>query len=283
MIRIISDSSSLYSVEEGQANGVIIAPLSVTINGQTYREYEDIKTKEFIDIINEGHIPTSSQPSIGEVLEIYKKYEEDEIINISMADGLSGTYNSACMAREMDDNKERINVINSKTLCGPEKYLVDLAVALNKLGKSRQEIVSEVEEAIKHMRSFLIPQDFGYLERGGRVSHLVAKIGSAIKLVPVVMLDEDGRSLVKFTTKRTFKKAIEKICESMKEDNVDSSWKIYITHACDEKSAEEAKNVISKNIENADMEILLLGPVFTTQGGPGCLSIQYIKKHEALK
>lgn len=283
MIRIISDSSSLYSVEEGQANGVIIAPLSVTINGQTYREYEDIKTKEFIDIINEGHIPTSSQPSIGEVLEIYKKYEEDEIINISMADGLSGTYNSACMAREMDDNKERINVINSKTLCGPEKYLVDLAVALNKLGKSRQEIVSEVEEAIKHMRSFLIPQDFGYLERGGRVSHLVAKIGSAIKLVPVVMLDEDGRSLVKFTTKRTFKKAIEKICESMKEDNVDSSWKIYITHACDEKSAEEAKNIISKNIENADMEILLLGPVFTTQGGPGCLSIQYIKKHEALK
>lgn len=283
MIRIISDSSSLYSVEEGQANGVIIAPLSVTINGQTYREYEDIKTKEFIDIINEGHIPTSSQPSIGEVLEIYKKYEEDEIINISMADGLSGTYNSACMAREMDDNKERINVINSKTLCGPEKYLVDLAVALNKLGKSRQEIVSEVEEAIKHMRSFLIPQDFGYLERGGRVSHLAAKIGSAIKLVPVVMLDEDGRSLVKFTTKRTFKKAIEKICESMKEDNVDSSWKIYITHACDEKSAEEAKNVISKNIENADMEILLLGPVFTTQGGPGCLSIQYIKKHEALK
>lgn len=283
MIRIISDSSSLYSVEKGQANGVIIAPLTVTINGQTYREYEDIKTSEFIDIINEGHIPTSSQPSIGEVLEIYKKYEEDEIINISMADGLSGTYNSACMAREMDDNKERISVINSKTLCGPEKYLVDLAVALNKLGKSRQEIVEEVEEAIKHMRSFLIPQDFGYLERGGRVSHLAAKIGSAIKLVPVVMLNEDGKSLVKFTTKRTFKKAIEKICESMKEDNVDSNWKIYITHACDENAAEEAKNIISKNIDNADIEILLLGPVFTTQGGPGCLSIQYIKKHEALK
>lgn len=283
MIRIISDSSSLYSVKEGQANGVIIAPLSVTINGQTYREYEDIKTKEFIDIINKGYIPTSSQPSIGEVLEIYKKYKDDEIINISMADGLSGTYNSACMAREMDDNKERINVINSKTLCGPEKYLVDLAVALNRLGRSRQEIVIEIEKAIKHTRSFLIPQDFGYLERGGRVSRLAAKIGGAIKLVPVVMLDEDGKSLVKFTTKRTFKKAIEKICESMKEDNVDSSWKIYITHACDEVLAEEAKNIISKNIDNADTDILLLGPVFTTQGGPGCLSIQYIKKHEVLK
>lgn len=283
MIRIVSDSSSLYSVEEGQANGVIIAPLSVNINGQTYKEYEEIKTKEFIDIINEGHLPKSSQPSIGEVLEIYNTYKDDEIINISMADGLSGTYDSACMAKEMDDNKERIDLINSKTLCGPERYLVDLAVALNKLGKSRKEIVKEIEEAIKHTRSFLIPQDFDFLERGGRVSHLAAKIGSAIKLVPVVMLDEDGKSLVKFTTKRTFKKAIEKICDAMKEDNIDSNWKIYITHACNEVLAEEAKNIINKNIDSVEIEIRLLGPVFTTQGGPGCLAIQYIKKHEVLK
>ena len=90
MIRIVSDSSSLYSKSEGIENGIIIAPLAVTINGHTYKEYEDIKTKEFVDIINEGHIPSSSQPSIGEVLEIYDQYKDDEIINISMADGLSG-------------------------------------------------------------------------------------------------------------------------------------------------------------------------------------------------
>ena len=280
MIRIVSDSSSLYSVIEGQANGIIVAPLTVTINNKTYKENEDINTKEFIDIIHEGHIPTSSQPSIGEVVEIYSKYQEDEIISISMADGLSGTYTSACMAKEMDKDPERISVINSQTLCGPHRYLVDLAVSLEKQGKTRDEIVKSIEEAIKNTKSFLIPHDFDYLVRGGRLSPLVGKIGSIIKLVPVMTLAEDKKSLVKFTTKRTFKKAVQKICEEMIEDNVGSHFKIYISHACKEELAEDAKNIILGYIGSADIEIKLLGPAFTTQGGPGCVAIQYIKKSE---
>ena len=96
-------------------------------------------------------------------------------------------------------------------------------------------------------------------------------------------LAEDKQSLVKFTTKRTFKKAIAKIVEEMIECGVDSNCKIYISHACIDELAEEAKNIILNNIENADIEINLLSPVFTTQGGPGCVSIQYIRKHELLK
>ncbi|MBC5624222.1 DegV family protein [Clostridium sp. NSJ-49] len=283
MIRIVSDSSSLYSKKDGQAKGIEIAPLSVTINNNTYKEYEDIQTEEFIDIINEGHIPSSSQPSIGEVLEIYSKYPQDEIINISMADGLSGTYNSACMARNMDENPERIHVINSQTLCGPQRYLVDLATTLAQNGIEAKKIVEEINETLDKSKSFLIPNDFDYLVRGGRLSPLVGKIGGLIKLVPVMTLAEDKKSLVKFTTKRTFKRAIQRICEEMIEDKVDSDCKIYITHACKEELAEEAKKIILGNIENADIEVKLLGPAFTTQGGPGCVAIQYIRKHEVLK
>ena len=283
MIRIVADSSTLYSKSEGEEKGIIIAPLAVTINGKTYKEYEDIKTKEFIDIINEGYIPASSQPSIGEVLDIYDKYPNDEIINISMADGLSGTYNSACVAKGMAVNPERIEVINSKTLCGPHRYLVNLAVELVKQGKTKQEIVDEINKALEDTKSYLIPHDFDFLVRGGRISSLVGKIGSAIKLVPVMTLAEDKQSLVKFTTKRTFKKAIAKIVEEMIECGVDSNCKIYISHACIEDLAEETKNIILNNIENADIEINILSPVFTTQGGPGCIAIQYIRKHELLK
>lgn len=96
-------------------------------------------------------------------------------------------------------------------------------------------------------------------------------------------LSEDKKSLVKFTTKRTFKKAIQKICEEMIEDNVSSDFKIYISHACKEELAEDAKNIILGYIGNADIETRLLGPAFTTQGGPGCVAIQYIKKHKVLQ
>ena len=226
MIKIVADSSTLYSKSEGAEKEVIIAPLAVTINGHTYKEYEDIRTKEFIDIINQGHIPASSQPSIGEVLDIYDQYPDDEIINISMADGLSGTYNSACVAKGMAASPERIEVINSKTLCGPHRYLVNLAVELVKQGKTKQEIVDEINKALEDTKSYLIPHDFDFLVRGGRISSLVGKIGSAIKLVPVMTLAEDKQSLVKFTTKRTFKKAIAKIVEEMIECGVDSNCKI---------------------------------------------------------
>ena len=283
MIRIISDSSSLYSEKKGQEKNITIASLTVHINGKSYREYEDIETEEFINIINEGHMPTSSQPSIGHVVDMYNQYEEDEIINISMADGLSGTYNSACVARGMAENPERIHVINSETLCGPQKYLVDLAAALVEEGKECKEIVDEINKALKESKSYLIPHDFDYLVRGGRISSIVGKIGSAIKLVPVMTMSDDKKSLVKFTTKRTYKKAVQKIIEQMTEDGINSEHKLYIYHACNENGAEEIKKIILSAIPDADIEVGLLGPVFTTQGGPGCISIQHIKKHDALK
>ena len=283
MIRIISDSSSLYSEKKGQEKNITIASLTVHINGKNYREYEDIETEEFIKIINEGHMPTSSQPSIGHVVDIYNQYKEDEIINISMADGLSGTYNSACVARGMVENPERIHVINSQTSCGPQKYLVDLAMELVEQGRECEEIVDEINKALKESKSYLIPHDFDYLVRGGRISSIVGKIGSAIKLVPVMTMSDDKKSLVKFTTKRTYKKAVQKIIEQMTEDGINSEHKLYIYHAFNEDGAEEVKKIILSAIPDADIEVGLLGPAFTTQGGPGCISIQHIKKHDALK
>ncbi|MBB6623175.1 DegV family protein [Clostridium gasigenes] len=282
MVKIVSDSSTLYSIQGAKNNNIDIAPLAVTINGVTYKEYEEIDTEEFIDIINEGHIPISSQPAIGEVINIYNKYPHDEIINISMADGLSGTYNSACAAKGLADNPEGIEVINSKTLCGPHRYIVDVAVKLAEMDKSKDEILKEINDLIETSQSYLIPNDFDYLVRGGRLSSLAGKIGSLIKLVPVIRLSEDRTRLEKFTTKRTFPNAIKKICEDLIKSLVDSNYKIYVAHACREDLANKAKEIILESIEGLEVEIKKLGPVFTTQGGPGCIAIQVIKKHSIL-
>lgn len=283
MIKIVSDSSTMYSIEEGQKNNIDIALLIVTINGTSYKEYKEINTEEFIDLINDGHVPISSQPAIGDVIEIYEKNKDYEIINLSMADGLSGTYNSACMAKNMVDNKDNIEVINTKTLCGPHRYLVDVANKMVALNKSKSEIIEEIEKLIETSKSYLIPNDFDYLVRGGRLSPLVGKIGGLIKLVPVMVTTEDGKRLDKFTTKRTFKKAIEEICGAMKKDGVNGDYKIYVAHSCREDLANTAKSVIVENIDEADIEIKKLGPVFTTQGGPGCIAIQFIRKHSILE
>ena len=97
MIRLISDSSTLYSIEEGKALPCDITPLCVTINGKTYREFEEINAETFLGLIKAGYIPSSSQPSMGELVELFEKYPDDEILVISMADGLSGTYQTRCV------------------------------------------------------------------------------------------------------------------------------------------------------------------------------------------
>ena len=75
-------------------------------------------------------MPTSSQPAIGEVVAMYEQHPEEEILNIAMADGLSGTYNSAVAAAGMCENADRITVLNTRTLCGPHRYLVEKALEM---------------------------------------------------------------------------------------------------------------------------------------------------------
>lgn len=283
MIKIVSDSSTLYSINEAKQNQLEICPLSITVNNKSYKELEEITTEQLIHLIDEGAVPGTSQPAIGDVIEMYEQYPSDEIINITLADGLSGTYQSACMAKSMVDHEENITVINSKTLCGPHRYLVDVAVKLAQAGKTKSEIVHEIETLIETSASFLIPKDFDYLVRGGRLSPLVGRIGGLVKLVPIMTLSEDATRLEKFATKRTFKKAMQAICEALIEKGVNKEYKIYITHACDEQLAMDAKEIIIKNIEHADTELMVLTPAFTTQGGPGCIAIQVVKKHDILK
>ena len=283
MIKIVSDSSTLYSKEEAKKNNLDVRSLSVTIDNKSFKELEELTTEGLLKLIEEGAIPSTSQPAIGDVVEMYEQYPDAEIINISMADGLSGTYQSACMAKTMVDHGDNITVINSKTLCGPHRYLVDVAVKLVEAGKTKSEIISEVEALIETSTSFLIPKDFDYLVRGGRLSPLVGRIGGLVKLVPVMTLSEDCTRLEKFATKRTFKKAIQAICEDFTNKGVNEEYKIYISHACDEELALSAKEMIEKQIANTEIEVILLTPVFTTQGGPGCVAIQAIKKHDILK
>ena len=278
MVRIISDTSTMYSEAEGQAMGVDIAPLSVTISGETYRELTDIQTPGFIDLINAGGIPTSSQPSIGDVLDLYQKYPEEQILDIAMADGLSGTYNSACSAATMTDHPENITVINTKTLCGPHRYMVELANKMAKAGASLEEILAELQIRIDNSYSYLMPNDFDYLRRGGRLSPLVASMGKILNLVPVMTLTEDCRQLISHAKKRSVGKAIQCVIDHLKSKGVDAGHKFYIAHADAPAFAEQAKQALIQAFGDIDVEVLMLTPAFTTQGGPKCFAIQTVLK-----
>ena len=277
MVRIVADTSTMYSPTQAQEAGFAVAPLSVTIAGKSYKELEEIQLEEFVSIIGQGHMPTSSQPALGDVIAMYEACGNDEVINISMADGLSGTYSTAVAAAQNVDNSQ-IDVVNTGTLCGPHRYMVERAVQMAHAGATKAEILAKVHALMDTDLSFLIPSDFDYLRRGGRLSPLVSLVGKAIKLAPVLTQSKDGRQLVMSTVSRSFKLAIKHVAKELTAWGVEKGWRIYIVHSAAPGLAEIAHAQLTEAFPEATLEILPLTPVFTTQGGPGCVAIQVVKE-----
>ena len=279
MVKIVADTSTLFSSEEGNKHGITITPLSVNIAKDTYRELDEITSAQFLERLQGGALPTSSQPSIGEKMEQYELLAKaDEVQDITMADGLSGTYESACNAKADCVYGDRITVLNSETLCGPHRYLVLKAVRLAEQGNSVSMIVDALRSSMMQERSFLIPRDFSFLKRGGRLTPLAATIGGMLKVVPVMTLTEDHRRLEKYTMKRTMGKGIEAIIECFEQMGVDETYYMTITHADVQEDALKVKERMQAAFPHTEIDVFELSPVFITQGGPGCIAVQVIKK-----
>ena len=276
MVRILADTSTLYSTAQAEQAGFFVSPLSVTIAGKTYREFDEISAEEFVAIICQGHMPTSSQPAIGEVEEAYNRFPEDEIINVAMAHGLSGTYSSALAAAQLCDHAHRISVMNTRTLCGPHRYMVEQAVELASAGKTRGEILEKLNILADSAKSYLIPADFDYLRRGGRLSPLVSHVGKAAGLTPIMTQTENGERLTVASIRRGFGHAIKYLAKELEKAGIGEGWRIYITHADAPDKAEQARETLAAALSGAVIEIYPLSPAFITQGGPGCVAVQYI-------
>lgn len=275
MVKIFTDTSSLFTPAQGKEKGFVVAPLTVTIAGKTYREREEIETPEFIDIINQGHLPTSSQPSPADLMAVYETATaENPVIHITITDGLSGAYQSACGVREMMDNKEYITVFNSGSLCGPQWMMVRKAVEMAKAGATVDEILAQLTFLKDNDKSFLIPQDFDYLRRGGRLTPAAAKVGSLLRLVPLMTQTADDRQLEKAGLCRSFGKAVEKCIETFHKIGVGEKHMIIISHAMNLTEANQAKDMLAKEFPACRVEVVDLTPAFTTQGGPRCVAIQ---------
>ena len=278
MVHIVSDTSTLYSTAQAEEAGFAVAPLSVTIGGKNYREFDEISAEEFVEIIRQGHMPISSQPAIGEVEAMYRRFDGEEIINVTMASGLSGTYTSAVTAAQLCGNADTISVLNTRTLCGPHRYLVEQAVAWAKAGMSRGEILEKLNALMDTVKSYLVPADFDYLRRGGRLSPLVSHVGKAANLTPIMTQTETGERLTVASIRRGYGHALKYIVSQLGKAGIGEGWQVQISHAGVPEKAQQALDALKAAMPGAEYLIYPLSPAFITQGGPGCVAVQYIKK-----
>lgn len=276
-MRIISDTATLYSPEEGRKIGVTILPVYVSVDGKEYKDYVDISSEEFLKLIDEGGLPSSSQPAIGDIIEVFEENQE-EVLLLSVGDGLSGAYQNALGARNSVENNSHIHVLDTKTLAGPQRYLLEKAVKLREEGFNIEKIKEELCKCIESSKSFVIPVDFDFLKRSGRLTPITAKIGGLIKIVPVMTQTEDKKRITTFAIKRSWKKAVEAIIDYFKMLEINENYIISVGHAGVAEKAASVLEQIKEQFKTTSFELFQLSPSLITHGGPGCVTIQVIKK-----
>ncbi len=273
-MKIMTDTGSLIGVEEAQELDIELIPLQVVVAGMNYRDYLDISSEKFVELTKTNRALTSL-PSIGQLMQIYDQYKEG--LHICVAKGLSSTYDVAASAlKELNSN---VVLYNSKALVGTQRYLVQLAQRLSHK-HSIDEIILRMDKCLSECQSFLIPVDFNFLKRSGRISPLAATFAGMMGIKPILTFTPGMERLDKFGVGRTWIQAFDHIIKKMADNAVSIQHKIYIVHAMNLETAKLLEEKIRQRFGNLDIEYLNFSPVLMALGGPGCVAVQYILKDD---
>ena len=274
---IVTDTTSAMNKEIAAAHGIELISLSVIVDGQEFKDQVDISTEQLYDYLKDGKFPSTSQPNTGyliEKMETWQKEDYESIIVITCSADLSGTNNGFHLAKDTV-GLDNVYIYDSRQVGAP---VMDMAIRAKQLadeGKDVDEIFKTLEEKTKHSFSFLYPDNFDQLSRSGRLSPMAARMASMLKIKALLCLDEQGKSVDKYSMSRTEVKVLKAIVDKFHELGVNAEkYKIYISHADNIVFAKKAKLLLQTTFHGIEVEINNLPAVLTCHGGLACCALQ---------
>lgn len=278
-IRIITDSAADYSVQELEKRNVTCVPMSVTFDNVTYLDGTDLTKEEFFELlISQKEFPTTSQPSPTSFLDCFEeaKREGDTVIAVLISGALSGTIQSAMLAKNMAEY-EKIYIIDSKTASLGMRILVDRAVVMREQGCEAAEIVEELDRLKGRIRIYAGLDTLEYLYKGGRLSKSQANIGNLVNLKPVVKVTTEGG--VEVCSKQIgMRHAYKQIAKFIEEDRPDETYPVYYLYSYDKKNCVGfIQSLQKKGLDFGTPKIRGIGPTIGAHIGPGAFGVVYVK------
>lgn len=275
-MRIISDTTCHLTLDEATLLNVRLVANQVMIGETTFKDYIDIDSSHFIELIKYHH-PHTSQPSAGDIMMAYEE-ETVETLHITTGKGLSSAFDTACGVKKSMD-ADYVTVFDSQSVTGVNRYLTQLAAHLRDKADVNT-VILRLNNCLKETQSYVIPVNFEFLKRSGRLTPTAAILGSFLNLKPIMAQSDDRQRIERFGVARTWHGAIKAVVDDLVKRNVNSKHRIYVAHAFNMESVNMAIEQIRDKIQNANIETLLLAPAMITHGGPGSLVIQYILRDD---
>lgn len=278
-IRIITDSTSDISKEQAEQMNITVVPLKVIFGEKEYREGTDITIDGFYEkLVKADKLPTTSQPAPDDFLKHFKegKAAGDSLIVILIAAKLSGTYQSAVIAKEMADY-DNIHIIDSSTTTTALRILVEQAVKLREEGAGAEEIAAKLNSIKDRIVLLAMVDTLEFLHKGGRLSKSSAILGTLLRFKPIITL-KDG-ALGVLGKERGVHKAIAHIIEAMdKSGKIDRNYPVHLGYTAQDDKCIMLKNKISEKYDINDMRMYPVGCVVGTHAGPGACVVTYVRK-----
>ena len=278
-IAVVTDSASGVDQAYKEKHDVKVLPMSVIINGVAYRDGIDATTEEIYDMLKEsGEGAKTSQPTIGEFMEIYEALEADDdyeaVIAIHASSELTGTYQSSISASE--GMSKPVYVIDSRIGSYPMKQMVEHAVEARESDKDIEAVVDEIREMTTQTQLYLLPQSFSQMRKSGRISASQSMLASVLNIHLKLEFD-DGKVVVgeKLRTKKKIVNAVLENLEShVEEDAVET---IGIVHAGSSSLVDEWKRKIKERLPQVDLVVEPLVTVAGVHTGHGTIGFGFTK------
>ena len=278
-IKIVTDSSCDLGIKFIEENNIELIPLLLNLDGEIIKDDlgKSLGYREFYEKLRAGSMPSTSQINIYTFEEKFKELLDKgyEILYIGLSSALSGTFNSANMARNniLEENPNaKIAVVDSISVSMGLGMLIKKACKMIEEGKMLEDIVQWIEENKNKVIHAILVDDLKHLKRGGRVSASTAAVGSILNIKPLLKLNNSGAVEASEKIKGK-KKGLKRLASIIKENAINIENEIlYIMHGDVLEEAQYLKKIILQELNFKDVKVEYIGTVIGTHGGPGTIA-----------
>jgi DegV family protein with EDD domain len=276
-VAIVTDSTAYLPQNYIDSLPIRVVPLSLTWEGQTYRDGIDIKPDEFYTRLGKSDtLPTTSQATVHDFSSVFEKLIDEgySILTLPISSGISGTVNSAFQAKELMKGAP-IEVIDTKLVSMALGFQVLAAARAAKDGASLEECKKIAIEAYSHIGVYFVVDTLKYLHAGGRIGGAKRFIGTALRIKPILEIRDGKIEAVKSVI--SINKAVDAMSQLVETDIAGRTpVRISVFHALAEVQAQELLDRVVKHFDAVEGILSLVSPVVGSHVGPGTLSIAYM-------
>jgi DegV family protein with EDD domain len=276
-IKIITDSTSDLPKSLTDQYDIEVIPLYVNIGEKTYLDGLEIKLDQLLKVIKEDNIfPTTAQINPHTFHDTYEKYlnEGYKIVSIHISSRMSGTYQSACIARDMLESSDIFIIDAQNVTCGLG-LLVLKAYRMKEAGAGAEDITNEIHKAIPHVKSALAFDSLENLVKGGRLSKTAGVVGSLLGIKPILQVKEGEMAVMDKV--RGSKKSINYVLNYLEKTGMKKDEPCILLQVDSKEPFETLKdNVTSKGIDFIEGDV---GCVVGAHAGPGACGVFFLENY----